>query len=136
MHASGRLLSLLQAQRSPVDRRDFVKALLTRRKAPPDQATSAETSTTMGSTRVRRSDVDIRDLDRVAHEVKSGYVKYQSSITRQIEKDAILARTEGTGINGAVWHFVASDRSGTIGADPRILDLVEENGINYVIHLP
>lgn len=66
--------------------------------------------------------IDILDTDRVAHEVKSGYVKYQSSIIRQIEKDAILARTQGTGINGAVWHFVASDRSGTIGADPRILD--------------
>lgn len=80
--------------------------------------------------------IDIVDVKDVAHEVKSGYVKYQSSITRQIEKDAILARTQGTGINGVVWHFVASDRSGTIGADPRVLDLLEENGINYVIHLP
>ena len=80
--------------------------------------------------------IDIVDTDRVAHEVKSGYVKYQSSIIRQIEKDAIMARTQTTGINGAVWHFVASDRSGTIGADPRILDLLEENGIDYVIHLP
>ena len=80
--------------------------------------------------------IDIVDTDRVAHEVKSGYVKYQSSIIRQIEKDAIMASTQTTGINGAVWHFVASDRSGTIGADPRILDLLEENGIDYVIHLP
>lgn len=80
--------------------------------------------------------IDIVDTQDVAHEVKSGYVKYQSSIIRQIEKDAILVRTEGTGIDGAVWHFVASDRSGTIGADLRILDLLEENGIDYVIHLP
>ncbi|MDR6556686.1 hypothetical protein J2809_001028 [Arthrobacter pascens] len=76
------------------------------------------------------------DIDSVAHEVKSCYVKYQSSITRQIEKDAILASTEATGINGAVWHLVASDRSGTIGADPCVLDLLGENGITYVIHLP
>ena len=80
--------------------------------------------------------LDIVDIDDVAHEVKSGYVKYQSSMTRQIEKDAVLVRTGGTGIDGAVWHFVASDRSGTIGADPRVLDLLEENGIDYVIHLP
>jgi DNA-directed RNA polymerase specialized sigma54-like protein len=80
--------------------------------------------------------VDVVDAKGVIHEVKSGYVKYQSSITRQIEKDAILARTSNNAIRGAVWHFVASDRSGTIGADPRILDLLEENGINYVIHLP
>jgi Mg-chelatase subunit ChlD len=80
--------------------------------------------------------IDIVDIDDVAHEVKSGYVKYQSSITRQIEKDAVLVQTGGTGIDGAVWHFVASDRSGTIGADPRVLDLLEENGIDYVIHLP
>jgi hypothetical protein len=59
-----------------------------------------------------------------------------SSIIRQIEKHAILARTQKTGVNGAVWHFVATDRSGTIGADPRVLDLLEENGIGYVIHLP
>lgn len=57
-------------------------------------------------------------------------------MTRQIEKDALLVHTEQTGINGAVWHFVASGRSGIIQADPRILDLLEENGIDYVIHLP
>ena len=76
------------------------------------------------------------DSDRVALEVKSGYLKYQSGITGQIEKDALLVHPEQTGINGAVWHFVASGRPGTIGADPRILELLEENGIKYVIHWP
>jgi len=51
-----------------------------------------------------------------------------------LEKDAVLARTDG--VRGVVWHFVASERSGTIGTDARILDLLDENGINYVIHVP
>ena len=47
---------------------------------------------------MRRVGVEIVDSHRVAHEVKSGYVRYQSSIIRQIERDAILARTEENGI--------------------------------------
>jgi hypothetical protein len=35
-----------------------------------------------------------------------------------------------------VWHFVASDRTGSLGADPAVLDLLDEVGIPYVIHLP
>jgi hypothetical protein len=35
-----------------------------------------------------------------------------------------------------VWHFVVSERSGTIGTHPRNLDRSDENGISYVIHLP
>lgn len=81
--------------------------------------------------------VDFVDADGVIHEVKSGYVKYQSSIARQIEKDARLLNDPANGqITGAVWHFVASGRSDSLGADPRLLDLLDENGIKYVIHLP
>jgi hypothetical protein len=76
--------------------------------------------------------VDIVDGNGVLHEVKSGYVSLRSSISRQIHKDALL-RADGEQV---VWHFVGSGRSGSIGADPAILDLLDENGISYVIHLP
>jgi hypothetical protein len=76
--------------------------------------------------------------DGVMREVKSGFVPFRSTVIRQIEKDAaILADTRG--VNGevrqAVWHFVGG-RTGSLGADPRVLDLLEEKGIAYVIHLP
>lgn len=83
--------------------------------------------------KVRGRVVDVVDDGGHFHEVKSGYVVYRSRITRQIEKDALLKRDRGVDV---VWHFVASDRSGSLGADPRLLDLMDEAGITYVIHLP
>jgi hypothetical protein len=77
--------------------------------------------------------VDIVDNLDVAHEVKSGYVRASSQIIRQIEKDAMLA---GDQLQRVVWHFVASGRSGSMGADPRILDALDDAGISYVFHLP
>ena len=77
-------------------------------------------------------DVDIVDGNGVLHEVKSGYVSLRSSVSRQIHKDALL-RANGEQV---VWHFVASGRSGSMGADPAVLDLLDDNGISYVIHLP
>jgi hypothetical protein len=56
-----------------------------------------------------------------------------SQIIRQIEKDAMLA---GRSVDDVVWHFVASARSGSMGADPRTLDALDDAGISYVFHLP
>ena len=70
-----------------------------------------------------------------AHEVKSGFVAFDRRIVTQIEKDAAL-KASGKRVRAYTWHFVASARSGSIGADPRYIDLLEEHGINYVIHLP
>ncbi|HWB71263.1 MAG TPA: hypothetical protein VG452_03530 [Egibacteraceae bacterium] len=73
-------------------------------------------------------------VDGVAHESKVGYVRFSRRIQRQIEKDAALLNAER--IDGARWHFFASPRSNSLGADPRVLDLLEANGIGYTIHLP
>jgi Mg-chelatase subunit ChlD len=81
---------------------------------------------------LRGRHVDVVDGNGVLHEVKCGYVSLRSSVSRQIEKDALL-RADGDEI---VWHFVASDRTGSLGADPAVLDLLDEVGIPYVIHLP
>lgn len=71
-------------------------------------------------------------------EVKSGFVPFRSRTIRQIEKDAaILADTgaENADVAQVVWHFVGG-RTGSLGADPRVLDLLDAKGIAYVIHLP
>lgn len=73
-------------------------------------------------------------VDRVLHEVKVGYVPLTRSVERQIRKDSWLIRTGA--LDGAQWHFVASDLTSTLGADPRVLDLLDEAGITYTIHLP
>lgn len=74
----------------------------------------------------------------IMREVKSGYVPFRSRVQRQIEKDAaILADKTGENraVVGVVWHFVGG-RTGSLGADPRVLDLLDANKIPYVIHLP
>lgn len=81
---------------------------------------------------------DMIDQTGIMREVKSGFVPLRSRVIRQIEKDAaILADTTGQNrnIRGVVWHFVGG-RTGSLGADPRVLDLLDAKGIPYVIHLP
>ena len=70
----------------------------------------------------------------VAHESKVGHVAWSTSIDNQIRKDAWLIQN-GT-IEGAHWHFFASSASNTVGADKKVLDLLDELGIPYTIHLP
>jgi hypothetical protein len=77
---------------------------------------------------------DVLDQNRIAHESKVGFVKYSRSIRTQIEKDAYLVSSRR--IVGAEWHFFASDVSDTIGADPRIIDLLVANGIPFTVHIP
>lgn len=70
-------------------------------------------------------------------EVKSGFVPFRSRIKKQVSKDAaILADdVDNDDIDEVVWHFVGG-RTGSLGADPRVLEMLEQNGIKYVIRLP
>lgn len=40
------------------------------------------------------------------------------------------------GANGVVWHFFPSGRSNSVGAAKEVLDLLDKNGIPYVVQLP
>jgi hypothetical protein len=73
-------------------------------------------------------------VDGVAHESKVGHVAWSKSIENQIMKDAWLVKNGD--IEGAHWHFFASSASNTVGADKKVLDLLDERGIPYTIHLP
>ncbi|MET4136475.1 hypothetical protein [Pseudarthrobacter sp. PvP090] len=81
---------------------------------------------------------DMIDDAGFMREVKSGFVPFGYKVRRQIEKDAaILADAAGQNdeVLGVVWHFVGG-RTGLLGADPRVLDLLDAKGIAYIIHLP
>jgi len=84
----------------------------------------------LGATHVRRVDILI---NQVAHECKSGYVAYSAKTLTQIRKDAWLLRYAKE-INRVEWHFFRSAETGRIGADPRLLRALDDNGIPYVIH--
>ncbi|GGC05855.1 VWA domain-containing protein [Cellulomonas carbonis] len=73
-------------------------------------------------------------VNGIAHESKVGFVSYSRSIRNQIEKDAALVANGR--ISGAHWHFYASDVSSSIGADPRIIDLLVQKGIPFTVHAP
>lgn len=70
----------------------------------------------------------------VAHESKVGYVPFSQFTQRQIRKDAWLIKNGD--IQAAHWHFFASSRSNTVGADKRVLDLLDQQHIPYTIHAP
>lgn len=73
-------------------------------------------------------------VDAVAHESKVGFVKWSKSIENQIKKDAWLVQ-QGQ-IDSAHWHLFASSSSNTIGADSRVLDLLNQYGIPFTVHVP
>jgi hypothetical protein len=79
----------------------------------------------------RRFDVLV---DGVAHESKVSYTYLSPSLEMQIRSDAWLIK-QGE-IKGAHWHFFASTYGDKLGADTRVLDLLDEVGIPYTIHLP
>lgn len=76
--------------------------------------------------------IDTLDIKGIAHESKVGYVGWSAKAKYQILKDAALIRNRG--IKGAHWHFYRSANTGTIGADPRILRLLNRKGIGCTIY--
>jgi hypothetical protein len=73
-------------------------------------------------------------VDGVAHESKVSYTYLSPQIEMQIRSDAWLIK-KGE-IEGAHWHFFASTYGDKLGADKKVLDLLDEVGIPYTIHLP
>lgn len=68
----------------------------------------------------------------IAHESKVGYLSYSRSALRQIIKDVKLRKTAQ--ISNAHWHFFRSAITGEVGADPRLLRVLDHFGIRYTIH--
>ncbi len=68
----------------------------------------------------------------VAREAKTDFVKYSSFVIKQIEKDALLLNNKT--VTKVERHFFQSPITGRVGADPRLLSMLEDKGIPYVIH--
>lgn len=77
--------------------------------------------------------VDVLEGD-VAHQSQVGRVPFSAAIQRQIRKDGCLLTRHL--VKKVVWHFVSSSATDTLGADPRVLDLLDRLGIEYEIQLP
>lgn len=73
-------------------------------------------------------------LDGVAHESKVGFKYLTPEIEKQIRSDAHLISIGS--IEGAHWHFFASAHTNKLGAQKKVLDLLDEVGIPYTIHRP
>lgn len=71
---------------------------------------------------------------RVAHESKVGYKLFTPSVAMQIQSDAYLIKTGR--IRGAHWHFFPSAVTRMVGADRKVLELLDQSKIRYTIYLP
>ena len=67
----------------------------------------------------------------IMYESKVGYVKYNQTVIKQIEKDAEIVKRRLEGVEGAHWFFFRSSITGQGGADPRILELLAKYNIPY-----
>jgi len=69
-----------------------------------------------------------------AYESKVGYLKFSQAAVKQIKKDIEILQTVKKGVVNYEWHFFRSSITGKIGADVRLIQLLESGGIRIVIH--
>ncbi|WP_194397122.1 hypothetical protein [Microbacterium atlanticum] len=67
-------------------------------------------------------------------EVKAGYAPWSTHIREEIARD--VESLKSGKIKSVAYHFYVSEKSGTVGADPQVLERLRENGIPYEIHPP
>lgn len=68
----------------------------------------------------------------IANESKVGYTSLTPSVQLQIAKDVELIQTEQ--IQGSTWHFFQSPVTGLGGPSKPLLNALQQNGINVIIH--
>lgn len=71
-------------------------------------------------------------VNGVANESKVGYTTLTADISRQIQKDVELMQTKQ--IQGATWNFFVSPVTGAGGPSQPLLQMLQQNGINVIIH--
>jgi hypothetical protein len=76
---------------------------------------------------------DGAELAGTAVEVKSGRVGIDSDIRAQVRKDVALMNDPESGVVDVVWVFTASPITGRMGPTRSVANLLEENGISYII---
>lgn len=80
---------------------------------------------------------DITEKDVEKHltytEVKNGYVRYTKAVRDQVIKDVALRETEN--VKAVRWVFMMKD-DGSLAADPRLIQLLQDSDIPYEILVP
>ena len=71
-------------------------------------------------------------VNGIANESKVGYQSLTPTISRQIAKDVELINSGR--IQGSTWHFFRSPVTGAVGPSQPLLNALQQNGINVVIH--
>jgi RHS repeat-associated protein len=71
-------------------------------------------------------------VNGLANESKVGYVCRTAKITKQIAKDVELLNSGD--VNGVTWHFFESPVTGLKGPSAPLVKLLQDNGINVIIH--
>ena len=69
--------------------------------------------------------------DGIAHESKVGFVNSSAFVRKQIAKDANLIANNDI-VQGAMWHFYKSPKTGLQGASETVIKLLNDNNIPYV----
>ena len=68
----------------------------------------------------------------IANESKVGYTSLTSSVRTQLSKDVELLQTQQ--VQGVNWHFFESPVTGLRGPSQPLLNMLQQEGINVVIH--
>ena len=68
--------------------------------------------------------------DGIAHESKVGFVNSSAFVRKQIAKDANLIANNDI-VQGAMWHFYKSPKTGLQGASETVIKLLNDNDIPY-----
>jgi RHS repeat-associated protein len=68
----------------------------------------------------------------IANESKVGYTSLTTSVQSQISKDVELMQTQQVG--GVNWHFFNSPVTGLGGPSQPLLNSLQQNGINVILH--
>jgi hypothetical protein len=71
-------------------------------------------------------------VNGIANESKVGYQSLTPTISRQIAKDVELINSGQ--IQGSTWHFFQSPVTGMGGPSQPLLNALQQNGINVIIH--
>jgi len=96
---------------------------------------SKSCGSTCGPRPTRRYDVCSGEAKKlVCHEVKAGYTPFSTHVREEIARDVYLLKKGKVDI--VEYHFYWSEASKSIGADPKVLELLRKHNIPYKIHPP
>lgn len=72
-------------------------------------------------------------VNGIANEGKTGYMSLTPKIRAQVIKDVALLKSSQ--VQGVIWNFYRSPKTGKIGPSGPLGDFLNANGIPYIIHL-